>query len=200
MLLYGASGHAKVIISCLRANGLSVVGIFDDDLTKKELGQIPVVGSYRPNFEAQDKIIIAIGYNHIRQKIAALIKHPFGKVIHPTAIVDESVEVGEGTVIFHNAVLQADAQIGKHVIINTSASVDHDCIIKDFVHIAPHATLCGNVRVGEGTLIGASTIVTPNLKIGKNCLIAAGSVITKNIPDNAIVRGNPARIIKISSF
>jgi sugar O-acyltransferase (sialic acid O-acetyltransferase NeuD family) len=199
MLLYGASGHAKVIISCLRANGQTITAIFDDDLTKKELWQIPVVGSYRPDFETNEELIISIGYNHIRKKVSELIKNPFGQVVHPSAIVDESVQLGEGTVVFHGAVLQADTQIGKHVIINTSASIDHDCVISDFVHIAPNSTLCGNVCVGEGTLIGAGTIVTPNLKIGKNCLIAAGSVITKNIPDNAIVRGNPARIIKITS-
>jgi sugar O-acyltransferase (sialic acid O-acetyltransferase NeuD family) len=199
MLLYGASGHAKVIISCLQANNLSITGIFDDDLSKKELGLIPVAGSYSPDYEPQEQLIISIGANPIRRKVAAFIQHQFGKVIHPSALIEAGVQVGEGSVVLHRAVLQADVQVGKHVIINTSASVDHECIIEDFAHIAPGAILCGNVRVGEGTIIGAGTIVTPNLTIGKNCLIAAGSVITKNIPDCAIVRGNPARIIKITS-
>lgn len=199
MLLYGASGHAKVIISCLRANLISISGIFDDDLSKKELWSIPVVGSYQTDYESEEPLIISIGNNLIRQKIAASIRHSFGKVLHPSAIIDASVEIGEGSVVFQNAVLQADARIGKHVIINTSASVDHECQLADFVHIAPNATLCGNVQVGEGTLIGAGTIVAPNLRIGKSCMIAAGSVITKHIPDYAIVRGNPARILKIIS-
>jgi sugar O-acyltransferase (sialic acid O-acetyltransferase NeuD family) len=199
MLLYGASGHAKVIISSLRANDLSVTGIFDDDLSKKELGTIPVVGNYHFDYSPNEQLIISIGANHIRKKVAAFIQHRFGKIIHPSALVDESVKIGDGSVVLHRAVLQTDIQIGRHVIINTSASVDHECIIEDFAHIAPGAILCGNVRVGEGTIIGAGTIVTPNLTIGKNCLIAAGSVITKNIPDFAIVRGNPARIVKITS-
>lgn len=199
MLLYGASGHAKVIISCLRAQHIEINAIFDDDLSKKELWGIPVVGSYRAQQFPLFPLIISIGYNTIRKKVAATIQHPFGKIAHPTAIIDESVVWGEGSVIFHNTVIQADAFIGKHVIINTAASVDHDCVLEDFVHIAPNAVLCGNVRVGESTLIGAGTVVAPNLRIGKNCLIAAGSVITKHIPDNAIVRGNPAQIIKIKS-
>jgi len=199
MLLYGASGHAKVIISCLRANKLSVSAIFDDDLSKKVLEGVSVVGSYQPEFESEENLIIAIGYNHIRQKVASMVQHHFGKVIHPSAILDSTVSVDEGSVIFHGAILQADAVVGKHVIINTGASIDHDCTIEDYVHIAPRATLCGNVRVGLGTLIGAGTIVAPNLTIGKHCMIAAGSVITKNIPDFAVVRGNPARVIKISS-
>ncbi|NBB19679.1 acetyltransferase [Runella sp. CRIBMP] len=198
MLLYGASGHAKVIISCLRANRVPISGIFDDDLQKKDLWSIPVIGKYNPDFDNESLLIIAIGNNQIRRKIASFIQHPFGKVTHPSAIIDESVKISAGSVIFHNVVVQADVSIGKHVIINTSSSVDHDCILGDFVHVAPNATLCGNVRVGEGTLIGAGTIVTPNITIGKNCLIAAGSVITKHIPDYAIVRGNPARVLKIT--
>jgi len=198
MLLYGASGHAKVIISCLQANGILISGIFDDDLHKKELWSIPVIGKYDPDFEHESLLIIAIGNNQIRRKIASFVHHPFGRVKHPSAIVDDSVKMDVGSVIFHNVVVQADVSIGKHVILNTSSSVDHDCILGDFVHVAPNATLCGNVQVGEGTLIGAGTIVTPNITIGKNCLIAAGSVITKHIPDFAIVRGNPARVMKIT--
>jgi sugar O-acyltransferase (sialic acid O-acetyltransferase NeuD family) len=196
MILYGASGHAKVIISCLRATQQSILGIFDDDLSKHDLWQIPVVGAYRADFMPAELLIIAIGYNHIRQKIAAMIRHDFGRVIHPSAVVDASVQVGAGAVIFHQSIIQADAQIGQHAIVNTAASIDHDCVIEDFVHIAPKATLCGNVRVGAGTLVGAGSVVAPNLKIGKNCLIAAGSVVTTHIPDGAIVRGNPARVIK----
>ena len=199
MLLYGASGHAKVIISCLRAQNIEINAIFDDDLSKNELWGIPVVGSYSAQQSPSLPLIISIGYNAIRKKVAASIRHPFGKIAHPTALIDNSVNWQEGTVIFHQSVIQADARIGKHVIVNTSASIDHDCVIEDFVHIAPKATLCGNVRVGEATLIGAGTVIAPNLTIGKNCMIAEGSIITKNIPDNAIVRGNPARVIKIKS-
>ncbi len=199
MILYGASGHAKVIISCLRANVIPVSGIFDDDLSKKELWDISVVGKYRVDFEPDKELIIAIGNNQIRQKIAHSIEHRFGQAVHPSAIIDGTVQIEKGTVIFHSAVVQADSVIGKHAIINTASTVDHECRIGDFVHIAPQATLCGNVSVGEGTLIGAGSIVAPNLNIGKGCLIAAGSIITKHIPDFAVVRGNPARVIKIIS-
>lgn len=196
MILYGASGHAKVIISCLRANGIAIKGIFDDDIHKKFLWDIPVIGSYDANLYQEEPLIIAIGYNNIRQKISHVVTHSFGKVWHPSAMIDTSVAIGEGSVVFHQSIIQADTRIGKHVIVNTAASIDHDCQIGDFVHIAPNTTLCGNVRVGSGTLVGAGSTIAPNLTIGKECLIAAGSVVTKNIPDFSIVRGNPARIIK----
>lgn len=196
MLLYGASGHAKVIVSIVRSMGKEITALFDDDPEKKLLAGIPVVGAYDPAYLPQESIIISIGHNGIRQKVADQISHPFGKAQHHSALVDTSAVMGEGSVVMQGAIVQADAIIGRHVIINTGASVDHDCTIGDFVHIAPGVVLCGTIRVGNGTLIGAGSSIAPNLSIGANCLIAAGSVVTTSIPDGAIVRGNPARIIK----
>lgn len=196
MLLYGASGHAKVLVSILRASGQEVSAIFDDDLNKKDLDTIPVIGSYDPNHQPAAPLIIAIGYNAIRRKVAERIQHRFGTAIHPAALLDESVTVGEGTVVMHGAIVQAGTFLGNHVIVNTGATVDHDCYLSDFVHVAPGVTLCGSVRVGENTLIGAGSVVAPNLSIGADCLVAAGSVVTVSIPDGATVRGNPARIIR----
>ena len=88
------------------------------------------------------------------------------------------------------------SSIGKHTIINTNATVDHDCHLGDFVHIAPGATLCGGVKVGNGTLIGANATVLPNCKIGKNVSVGAGAVVTTDLPDNVVVAGVPAKIIK----
>lgn len=195
MLIYGAGGHAKVIISCILANQNTIDSIFDDNPERKEIHGMEITGLYDPAVFPDCKLIIAIGDNLIRRKISNQIKHNFGIIIHPSCIVDKSVKIGEGTVVLHNAVLQADSVIGRHVIINTSVSVDHDCIIGDFVHLAPGVILSGNVCVGENTLIGVGSIVTPGLTIGKNCFVAAGSVVSKNIPDDAIVRGNPARVI-----
>lgn len=195
MLLYGASGHAKVVNSILRATGQEVTAIFDDDLGKKNLGDIPVVGVYDPDFQPAAPLIISIGYNDIRRKVAARIRHRFGTAIHPSALVDESATIGEGTVIMPGVILQADARLGRHVVVNTAATVDHDCVLGDFVHLAPGVVLCGAVQVGDGTLIGAGSVIAPNLTIGVNCLIAAGSVVTMHVPDGATVRGNPARVV-----
>jgi sugar O-acyltransferase (sialic acid O-acetyltransferase NeuD family) len=198
MLLYGAGGHAKVIISAILAHEISINSIFDDNQDRKEVYRIKTSGSYNPFLFPDKKLIISIGDNSIRKRISGIIKHPFGIVIHPSATIDQSVIVGEGTCVLHHAVVQADSVLGRHVIINTSASIDHECVIDDFVHIAPGVILAGNVRIGENTLIGAGSIVAPGLTIGRNCFVAAGSVVTINIPDGAVVRGNPARIISRS--
>lgn len=198
MYLFGASGHAKVIIDSLKASGKQISGLFDDNPDVKELLEYSVYGSFDQNRLGDEELIISVGLNHIRKKIVEKLPENtrYGKAIHPSAIISEYASLGEGTVVMQGAIIQSSGSIGRHCIINTAASVDHDCLIDDFVHISPNATLCGAVSVGEGSQVGAGAVVIPGIKIGKWSLVAAGAVVMKDVPDNVLVLGNPARVVK----
>jgi sugar O-acyltransferase (sialic acid O-acetyltransferase NeuD family) len=199
MILFGASGHAKVIFDCLKASGEEVTCVFDDDPTITRLNNLKVSGSYDPQMLKDQKLIVAIGENLTRKRLAEKIHHKFGMAIHPSAIISPYSRIGEGTVVLPASIVNSGAVIGMHCIINTSAIVEHDCYIFDYAHIAPNVTLCGGVEVGEGTSIGAATAVLPNIKIGKWCVIGAGSVITRHIPDYSVVAGVPGKVIRTLS-
>ncbi len=193
MYLYGASGHAKVIIDILNACGIVIDGLVDDNKEQTDLLGYPVY------HEVKDRspFIISIGNNEIRKRIAERLKVKFGTAVHPSAIISSSVTIKEGTVVMQGAIVQSCTRIGKHCIINTGASVDHECIIDDFVHVSPHCTLCGNVHVGEGCWIGAGTTVIPGIQIGEKATVAAGSVVIKDVPANAVVAGVPAKVLRM---
>lgn len=192
MYLYGASGHAKVVIDILKSQGLFVTALYDDNINIKELLGIPVVHTEI----ITSPIIISIGNNKTRKEIVEKLTVDYGVAIHTSSIISTNATIGEGTVIMQGAIIQSGTAIGKHCIINTGATIDHDCEIHDFVHISPNTTLCGNVFVGEGTHIGAGAVVIPNVKIGKWCVIGAGSVVTKDLPDNVLAVGNRCKILK----
>lgn len=192
MYLYGASGHAKVILDILLSQGIHVEALIDDNKELTELHGIPIIhssGGLHP-------VIISIGNNKIRKVISEQIVGPFGIAVHSSAIISIHARIGEGTVVMQNAVVQSDTTIGRHCIINTASTVDHDCIIEDYVHISPNASLCGNIYVGEGTQIGVGAAVIPGIKIGKWSVVGAGSVVITDIPDNCIAFGNPCKVIK----
>ena len=194
-LLIGAGGHARAILSIIEKTRQKVLGIFDKEGSKKNLDNTLVIGDYDKNVFSEAKVIIAIGDNFARKKIASNVYHKFGVIIEKSACIDNLTKIGLGSVIFHKSLIQRGSIIGKHCIINSNSSIDHDCIIEDFVHIAPGVVLCGNVNVGSCTLIGAGSTIIQNINIGKNVIVAAGSVVVSDIPDGVKVMGVPAKIV-----
>jgi acetyltransferase EpsM len=200
MYLIGAGGHAKVVIDILRANSIKIAGIYDSTPYVETLFGIPFLGSEDGVVFMQEEVIVTIGNNATRKKVANKLSTIAGIAISKQSMVADTVTVSDGTVIAPGAIVQTHSVIGRHVIVNTAANIDHDCEINDFVHISPGAVLCGNVHVGEGTQIGAGAVCIPDVKIGKWCTIGAGTVVTKDIPDYAVAVGVPARIIKYNNF
>lgn len=197
VVVFGAGGHARVVIDCLQDKGVTVAGVFDAKPVKSEnsLGA-PYLGNYDSGVAQDLPMIIAIGDNLSRKMLSEKSEHKFATAIHPSASVSPNAIVSEGTMILHRAILQTRAIVGKHVILNTGSQVDHDCVLGAFVHIGPGAVLCGSVTVGEGALVGAGAVVTPGINIGNWAIVGAGAVVIENVPDHATVVGSPARIIK----
>lgn len=197
MIVYGASGHGKVIIEILESIGTPHIEVWDD-AEKPAIWEYPVLKPFTSG--SKDAVVISIGVNATRKRVAERLSNnvEFGKAIHATARLSKRASVGEGTVVMAGVTVNADTQIGKHCIINTSASIDHDCVIGDYAHISPNATLSGDVQVGAGTHVGAGAAVIQGIKIGKWCTIGAGAVVINDIPDYATAVGCPARVIKIN--
>jgi acetyltransferase EpsM len=198
MIVYGASGHGKVIIEILEHTGEPHIEIWDD-AEKSPVWDYPVNRPLAPGLPVTDKMVISIGVNATRRKVADRFKDSvvFGMAIHSATNISKRAKIGEGTVVMAGVTINADSVVGKHCIINTSASVDHDCVLENYVHISPNATLSGNVQVGEGTHIGSGASVIQGIKIGKWCTVGAGTVVIRDIPDYATAVGNPARVIKV---
>ena len=203
LLVYGAGGHAKVVIDIIEQQGsYDIAGLADDEVKRKgsRFFGYPVLGTRAdlPNLHAAGLhlAIIAIGDNAGRAAIADLLARQgwqFATAVHPRACVGRGAEIAPGCVVMAGCVINADARVGAHAIINTGATIDHDCRIADHVHIAPGCHLCGGVSVGQQSFLGAGTTVTPGVTIGSKAIVGAGSAVIRDVDDEARVSGVPAR-------
>jgi len=211
-VLWGSSGHARVLGGVIGRLGGEVLATFDNSPSAIPLYGVPLhIGQagFTRWLEEQGDIsninaLVAIGGSHGSDRIRILNRMAASglktePLIDPRACVDGTATIGAGCQLLPGAVVSADAMLGEGCIVNHKASIDHECKIGSGVHIAPGATLCGLVSVGDAAFVGTNATVPPRLTIGRGAIVGAGAVLTRNVPDYAVVVGNPARIIRIQS-
>lgn len=198
VLVYGASGHARVLVDLIRlGDDFFAVAAVDDGAASEVLG-VPVVGGSadleRLRAEGFAHAVLGIGSVRDHAKRVELWKKLVAagftvpNLVHPRAMVEPSAKMGAGNQIFAGAVVGSAAVLGDCTIVNSGAVVSHDCVIGSHSHVSPGAILAGGVHVGEGSLIGMGVTVYLGVRIGKNVTIANGSHVMKDVPDGTIVR------------
>jgi 2,3,4,5-tetrahydropyridine-2-carboxylate N-succinyltransferase/tetrahydrodipicolinate N-acetyltransferase len=125
--------------------------------------------------------------------------------IEPGAVIREKVEIGEGAVIMMGAVINIGAVIGKGTMIDMGAVLSGRAMVGNNCHIGAGTVLAGVVEpasatpviVEDNVMIGANAVVIEGVRIGANAVVGAGSIVIEDVPPNAVVVGNPARVIKM---
>lgn len=206
VVIVGGGGHAKVLASVLKKLGCPVAGYTDprnhgallgapylgtDDVLRALAGDLPHAGA-----------AIGVGKvdaSDIRITLATRVRalgFTLPAIVSPEAIVNEEVELSEGTVVFDGAVINAGTIVDRLCIINTNSTVDHDCLLGENVHIASGATVSGGVTIGPHCLIGAGSTLVHSISVCSGCLIGAGTIVADNITIPGTYVGNPARRIR----
>ena len=205
-IIWGSTGHAKVLAEAIRPQGGRIIALFDNDSSvNSSLSDVPLIGGMNKFKEWTNGLenlteihaLVAIGGARGRDRLNIQEELRdngiiISTLVHSKAFVAENARLGVGTQVLAMASVAANTVIGNGCIINHRASVDHECNIGEGAHIAPGATLCGCVEIGDFTMVGAGSVILPRLNIGKDCVVGAGAVVTKNIPNNTVVVGNPA--------
>ena len=130
---------------------------------------------------------------------------PVNARIEPGAIIRDRVEIGDRAVIMMGAVINIGAVVGPDTMIDMGAILGGRATVGARCHVGAGAVLAGVVEPASATpvileddvLVGANAVIIEGVHIGKNAVVAAGSVVISDVPDNAVVAGVPAKVIKM---
>lgn len=199
VIVFGAGGHAAMCIDILRQmKRYPIEGLVVDTLEPgTEVMGLRVLGRTDdlPTLRAQGIELIVNGLGALEKP--SLRRHFFDQVkecgfivprlVHPTAAVEPSAQLGEGCQIMAQAAVGSLAKIGDNCIVNTGAVVSHGSVLEADVHVTPGALLAGNVHVGRGAVIGMGSTIYLRVRIGRHAIIHNGCHITRDVADDAVV-------------
>lgn len=207
--LYGASGLGTEYMESARVinekeNRWEEMFFVDDDPEKVGtfLGGKPIY-SYKQAIELFGldgvEFVLSVGEPAVKDIIFKKLMTDGAKM---TSLIDPEVRLplvykhGPGLVFKRNSYFPPNADFGNNVLIQGTAILGHNLVLGDNVVISSLSFVGGDTKIGRNTYVGPSSCIRNGLTIGENAIIGMGSVVTKDVPDNAVVYGNPAKIVR----
>lgn len=208
IVLIGGGNQAHYTIDIVEKEGIyNIVGIIDsvhsidsERFGYKILGRQENIAQLVKDYKI-DGGVISIGDNWIRyyvynQIIKFLPNFEFVNAIHPSVIIGNNVKLGKGIVAMAGCIFNPKSVIEDFTFFATGARVEHDCYIDKFSSISAGSITGGYVKLGKFSAITLGVVVIDRVEIGENTVVGSGSLVLKSLPDDVLVYGNPAKIIR----
>lgn len=208
-IIIGAGTYGETYLYFLREAGVDIVGFLDDNvqLTGRIVRGVPVLGttellSRLKELYDVDNVYCPIGSNRVRVSIlerARALGYQTPNFIHHKASISSNVAMSnEGVYIEANTYIYPYTTIERDVLICGGSLVAHHSHLSQGTFISAGVNFGASVHAGKYTYIGiGSTIMTGVKKLGEDCLVGAGAVVVRDVPDNAVVIGVPAKVLRI---
>lgn len=206
LIVFGASGHARVILDMAERTGrFQILGLLDSFKPAGErLLDHPVLGneSLLPALAATHpglQLHIAIGDNSARERITRQLMADcpnisLATIIDPSAIVSRAAIIGPGSCVMPGAVINAGATTGMACIINSRAVLEHDARMEDFSSLGPGAVAAGAATIGRSAAVLAGGVVKHGVTLGDHSFARTGAIIISNTDPCCVLEGNPATV------
>jgi len=187
-VLIGNGGHAREVMAQM---GLKLDRFVDDQYVDNETFPISDLDP------KEHVIMIAVANSKDRFDIAKRLPSEicFFTFIHPTSLIMDNVEIGEGSFIVAYSILTTNIKLGSHSLLNRGNHIGHDCVIGDYFSAMPGSIVSGDVSIGDRVYLGTNTSIREKLKITNDVTIGLNTGIVKSIIEGGVYVGQNVRAI-----
>jgi sugar O-acyltransferase (sialic acid O-acetyltransferase NeuD family) len=188
-VLIGNGGHAREVMAQM---GVKLDRFVDDQYVDEDTFPLSKLD---PEKHA---VMIAVADSRDRFDIFQRLPKgiQFFTFVHPTALIMDNVEIGEGSFIGAYSILTTNIKIGSHAILNRGNHIGHDCKIGTFFSSMPGAIVSGNVTIYDLVYMGNNSSIREKLSVHSLSTIGMNSAVVKNIEYPGTYVGCPAKIIE----
>ena len=175
--LIGYGGHAREVMAQM---GVKLTCFVDDKYVVH--GTNPI-SEFDPNEYA---VMVAVSNSKDRFDITQRLpkETKYFTWVHPTALImNDNIEIGDGSFIGAYSILTTNIKIGKHAILNRGNHIGHDCEIGDYFSAMPGAIVSGNVRIYDCVYMGNNSSIREKLSIHSLSTIGMNSSVVKHIEE-----------------
>ena len=190
LALFGYGGHAREVACQIDQK----VTFFVDDQYANDVAK--PISKFNPQKYA---MMVAVADSKDRFDIVKRLpkETQYFTFIHPSVqIMDDNIEMGEGSFIGANSILTTNIKLGKHALLNRGNHIGHDCIIGDYFSMMPNAVVGGNVTIGDNAYLGSCSNIKEKINITSNILIGMNAAVVKDITESGTYVGVPTKKIK----
>tara|TARA_R110000796_G_scaffold221830_2_gene338022 strand:- start:573 stop:1160 length:588 start_codon:yes stop_codon:yes gene_type:complete len=191
--LIGNGGHAREVM--FQMEEPNIVRFVGDKYWREEPSTLPL-SNFNPS---EYEVMVAVGDSIARFDLIHNILPTTTKYFsftHPTAIIGEDVEIGEGSFIGAYSILTSNIKVGNHAILNRANHIGHDTVVGSYLSMMPGAIISGDCRIDDCVYIGTNSSIKEKLSIHNLTTIGLNSGVVKDIESPGIYAGSPAKKIK----
>jgi sugar O-acyltransferase (sialic acid O-acetyltransferase NeuD family) len=209
IVIIGGGNKARLVIDFLLDEGRAeeIFGVVDQNaaLHGHEISGIRIVGALEQLIgpTSHDKYSFCICLSELYFADRAMISaellargQRLDSIVSRRAHVSSSATLEPGVILFPNVWVGTGARVDTCVTAFNGALLEHDCTVDANVEIAPRAVLAGGTHIRSRAFIGINATILPKRTIGEGALVGAGAVVVRDVPPDAVVAGNPARVLR----
>jgi sugar O-acyltransferase (sialic acid O-acetyltransferase NeuD family) len=191
--LIGNGGHAREVMAQMNQR---LIRFVDDKYWIEGDDKLLPLSDFDPEIY---EVMIAVGSSDDRLNISKKLpkETKYFSFIHNTVLIlDDSIQIGDGTFIGAYSVLTTNIKVGKHSLLNRSNHIGHDCQIGDYLTLMPGAIVSGDCNISDNVYVGTNSSIREKISICGGVIIGLNSGVVSNIVESGVYVGTPTKKIK----